>query len=56
MYVIKVGECYVKKIINGEIILSKEIMLGFKNKVRAEMIAKLLKAELVEITEEVTND
>lgn len=56
MYVVKVGEYYVKqREMWGELILSKEIMRGY-DKDTAEKLAKLLNAEVVEITEEVTND
>lgn len=53
MYVVKVGEYYVRHFNMDEIILSMEMMRGYP-KDRAEAIARILKAELVEISEEVT--
>ena len=55
MYVVKVGEYYVRSVVCSEIMLSNEIMRGF-DKETAEKLAKKLNCELVEITEEVTND
>lgn len=59
MYVVKVGEYYVRGIDTiggyiGEIELSKEIMRNF-SKNTAELIAKKVNGEVVEIAEEVTN-
>ena len=53
MYVVKVGEHYVKSLINGEIVLSKEIMRNF-NFESATSVATYLGGEVVEIAEEVT--
>lgn len=57
MYVVKVGEYYIRNITyeNYEIILSKELMRGFE-KDRAFAIAKLINGEVIEMTEEVTNE
>ena len=57
MYVVKVGEYYIRNITyeNYEIILSKELMRGFE-KDRAFTIAKLINGEVIEMTEEVTNE
>ena len=65
MYVIKVGEYYVKgyvgssgrmdKAIPWQITLSKELMRGY-DKETAEKIAKATNGEVIEMTEEVTND
>lgn len=61
MYVIKVGEYYVKSVnvefggFVGEIELSKKIMRNF-TKDGAERIAKMVNGEVVEIAEEVTNE
>lgn len=60
MYVVKVGEYYVRKIkvfcgTFGDIELSKEIMGGFTEDI-AEKIAKKVNGEILEITAEVTND
>lgn len=65
MYVIKVGEYYVKgyvgssgrmdKSIPWQITLSKELMRGY-DKETAEKIAKATNGEVIEMTEEVTND
>ena len=69
MYVVKVGEYYVRKaqvieeIIDfertmyyiGEILLSKE-MQGAMKKREAEMLAEQLNGEVIEITDEVTNE
>lgn len=60
MYVIKVGEYYVRGIdmiggYIGEIELSKEIMRNF-NKNTAELIAKKVNGEVIEMAEEVTNE
>lgn len=58
MYVVKVGEYYVRATdmiggYIGEIALSKEIMRNF-NKNTAELIAKKVNGEVIEIAEEVT--
>lgn len=61
MYVVKVGEFYVNGIdvaFGGfveEISLSKKLMRGF-NKEGAERIAKMIKGEVIEMAEEVTNE
>ena len=57
MYVVKVGEYYVKKfrLWDAEIELSNEVMLGM-DKEEAEKIAKAINGVVVEIKEEVTND
>jgi hypothetical protein len=60
MYVVKVGEYYVRGIdmiggYIGEIELSKEIMRNF-NKNTAELIAKKVNGEVIEMAEEVTNE
>lgn len=56
MYVVKVGEYYVRAIdYNYDIILSKELMRGF-GKDRAEAIAKMVNGEVIEMAEEVTNE
>ena len=60
IYVVKVGEYYVKGIdmfdrIIGDIELSKEIMRNF-TKNTAEIIAKKINGEVIEIAEEVTNN
>jgi len=60
MYVVKVGEYYVKSVdilisCLGEIELSKELMRTF-TKNTAEMIAKKLNGEVIEMAEEVTNE
>lgn len=60
MYVVKVGEYYVRDIdmiggYIGEIELSKEIMRNF-NKNTAELIAKKVNGEVIEMAEEVTNE
>lgn len=65
MYVVKVGEYYVKghetihSAMNGmyvgNIELSKEIMREY-NKEFAEYLSKKVNGEVIEITEEVTND
>ena len=64
MYVVKVGEYYVKKhdvglTNNGmyitDIILSKEIMREY-TKEFASFLANKINGEVIEITEEVTND
>lgn len=60
MYVVKVGEYYVRGIdmiggYIGEIELSKEIMGNF-NKNTAELIAKKVNGEVIEMAEEVTNE
>ena len=66
MYVVKVGEYYVKStelIRNGgtrtltinDILLSKEIMRNF-DKNMADMVAKKVNGEVIEIAEEVTNE
>ena len=59
MYVVKVGEYYVRKYtiesLDVCILLSKELMRGF-DKEEAEKLAKKLNGEAVEVTEEVSND
>ena len=60
MYIVKVGEYYVRGIdmiggYIGEIELSKEIMRNF-NKNTAELIAKQVNGEVIEMAEEVTNE
>ena len=60
MYVVKVGEFYVRDVeIYGQIVseveLSKEIMRNFSLK-WANVIAKQLNGEVIEINEEVTNE
>lgn len=61
MYVIKVGEYYVKEVdvafggFINDIVLSKEIMKNFKLE-GAKRIAELINGEIIEIPEEVTND
>ena len=60
MYIVKVGEYYVRGIdmigrYIGEIELSKEIMRNF-NKNTAELIAKKVNGEVIEMAEEVTNE
>jgi hypothetical protein len=55
MYVVKVGEYYVKDIRAGEYVLSREVMRDFPKNM-ADIIAKVLNGEVIEITEEVTND
>lgn len=58
MYVVKVGEYYVRKYtiesLDVCILLSKELMRGF-DKEEAEKLAKKLNGEAVEVTEEVSN-
>lgn len=58
MYVVKVGEYYVKAVdilagYTGEIELSKEIMRNF-SKNTAEAIAEKINGEVIEVTEQVT--
>ena len=61
MYVIKVGEYYVKEVdvafgsFINDIVLSKEIMKNFKLE-GAKRVAELINGEIIEIPEEVTND
>ena len=57
MYVIKVGEYYVKGYVgsSGRMDKSKELMRGY-DKETAEKIAKATNGEVIEMTEEVTND
>jgi hypothetical protein len=59
MYVVKVGEYYVRRYtkytLDIDMTLSKEIMRGF-DKETAENIAKRLNGEVIEITEEVSNE
>ena len=60
MFVVKVGEYYVKKIdvrigYMGDIVLSKEIMGGYTEDI-AEKLAKKLNGEVIEIIEGVTNE
>lgn len=59
MFVVKVGEYYVKKFtvdtLDICILLSKEVMRGF-NKLEAQRIAKATNGEVIEITEEVVNE
>jgi hypothetical protein len=60
MYVVKVGEYYVKKIkvfcgTFGDIELSKEIMGAFTEEL-AEKLAKKTNGEVIEISAEVTNE
>lgn len=61
MYVIKVGEYYVKQVdvafggFINDIVLSKEIMKNFKLE-GAKRVAELINGEIIEIPEEVTND
>lgn len=58
MYVVKVGEYYVRKFsvesLDICIVLSKELMRTF-DKDKAESLAKQLNGTIVEIAEEVTN-
>lgn len=66
MYVVKVGEFYVKnfnyyldnngKFVVTEMILSKEIMKGFKFQNLITLIAESVNGEVVYISEEATND
>ena len=53
MYVIKVGEYYVRNALYGEVTLSMEMMRSF-NKEVADKLAEKLNGELIEIAEEVT--
>ena len=57
MYVIKVGEYYVRKYVIESldvcILLSKELMRGF-SKVDADRIAKQLNGEVFEVQDQVT--
>ena len=53
MFVVKVGEHYVKSFGNGEIVLSKEIMRNFKESI-ATSIAEYLGGEVMEVIDEVT--
>ncbi len=61
MYVVKVGNYYVKTVdvefggFTGDILLSKEVMRNF-TKEGAERIAKMIKGEVIEMAEEVTNE
>lgn len=61
MYVIKVGDYYVKEVdvafggFINDIVLSKEIMKNFKLE-GAKRVAELINGEIIEIPEEVTND
>jgi len=60
IFVIKVGEYYVRGVDMfggniGEIVLSKEIMRNF-TKNTAEIIAKRINGEVVEIADQVTMD
>lgn len=65
MYVVKVGEYYVKSFVGSEgripntipfeIKLSKELMTGYPLEI-AERIAKKLNGEVIEMSEEVTNE
>lgn len=61
MYVIKVGEFYVKDVevafggFTSEITLSKEIMRNF-TKDGAERIAKMINGEVISMGDVVTND
>ena len=68
MYVIKVGDFYIKEVegsINkltnqiyyvSEIILSKELMKNWDNWDIAEQLAKSINGEVICVNEEVTND
>ena len=61
MYVVKVGDYYVKSIdaefggFIGNILLSKEIMRNF-TEAGAERIAKMVNGEVIKIAEDVTNE
>lgn len=57
MYVVKVGEYYVRYAKSWTIDLSKEVMTGFDKK-EAKRIAKLLDAKVIKISEckEVTDE
>lgn len=60
MYVVKVGEFYVKEVdvafggFVNEITLSKEIMRNFRQE-GAERIAKMVNGETIEMAKETTN-
>ena len=57
MYVVKVGEYYVKSYSSWDrvVMLSQEIMRGF-DKDEAEELAKKLDADVIKLTEEVSNE
>ena len=57
MYVVKVGEYYVSENLsyNFEIRLSREIMRAFNDKRFAEILAKRLNGEVIEMKSEVDN-
>ena len=66
MYVVRVGDYYVKNVVLtryentktltiGDVTLSKEIMKNF-DKNMAEMFAKKINGEVIEITENTTNE
>ncbi len=60
MYVVKVGEYYVRAVdiyagVIEEIVLSKELMRNF-SKNTAEVVAKKVNGEVVEIADQVTMD
>ena len=66
MYVVRVGDYYVKNVVLtryentktltiGDVTLSKEIMKNF-DKNMAEMVAKKINGEVIEITENTTNE
>lgn len=64
MYVVKVGEYYVRSFdyfmdVNGkwvvwDMILSKEMSRGYRDKNLMESIAKSINGEVIEMTEETT--
>lgn len=61
MYVIKLGNYYVKSVdvyngSFGDIELSKEIMRGFDNISVARHVANSIGGEVIEMTNEVTNE
>ena len=62
MYIVKVGEFYIKSVdvefggFVSYIILSKEIMRNFTNKDSAERIAKMVNGEVINMEEVATND
>lgn len=60
MYVVKVGEYYVRKAdislgYIGDIVLSKEMMGGYNEDI-AKKLAEKTNAGIIEINEEVTNE
>ena len=61
MYVVKVGEYYVKSVdvefggFISEILLSKEIMRNFTED-GAKRVAEMINGEVISIAEEVTNE